>query len=138
MTGVVLATDGSEYADHAADHAVALARERDVPLHVLCVVDRREFGETALSSGQLAAIRAEDHGHDCVTDVAATARARGLDVETRVCHGVPEEEILAYADRVGADTLVLGEHGDRTVHLGGVGRKLRAESRLETRVVPAA
>ncbi len=135
MAGIVLATDGSEYAEKAGAQAIELAADRDVPLHVLCVVDRREFDETALSSGELACIQAEDRGHECVATVADEAEATGLDVTTTVCHGIPEDDIVEYADEIEADTIVIGQHGDHTVHLGGVGRRIEDNSTRETMVV---
>lgn len=135
MAGILFATDGSGYAQEAQSHALELARDRDVPLHVLCVVDRREFGEPALSSGELACIQVEDHGHECVSAVADEARQLGLDVETAVCHGIPEEDIIGYANEIDADAIVMGKHGDHREHLGGVGRKVKAECERKTVVV---
>ena len=135
MVGILLATDGSQHAEQAGEQAIDLARERDVPLHVLCVVDRREYGEVALSTSELACIQAEDHGHECVAAVAAQAQKQGLDVETDVCHGIPERDIVAYANEIDADAIVMGKHGDHRAHLGGVGRKVKADSKHRTIVV---
>jgi nucleotide-binding universal stress UspA family protein len=135
MAGILLATDGSEYAELAAERAIDLAREQSVPLHVLCVVDRREFGESALSSGELACIQVEDHGHECVAAVADEAENLGIDVVTDVCHGIPEDDIVGYAEAIDADRIVLGKHGNHREHLGGVGRRVEANSSRDTLVV---
>jgi len=135
MAGVLLATDGSQDAEQAGERAIELARKRDVPLHVLCVVDRREYGEVALSTSELACIQAEDHGHECVAAVADHAEKQGLDVETDVCHGIPEKDIVAYAAEIDADAIVMGKHGDHREHLGGVGRKVKADADRKTIVV---
>lgn len=135
MVGILLATDGSDCAKRAGDHAINIANDRKIPLHVLCVVDRREFDETALSSSELACIQAEDHGHECVADVADEARAAGLDVVTDVRHGIPEQSIIAYADKISANIIVMGEHGDHTEHLSGVGRRVKADSGRKTIVI---
>lgn len=137
MAGVLLATDGSEHARKAAERAVAVAAERDLPLYVLCVVDRRVHGEPGLSSMELTNIVAGDVGHDCVVEVGELVADRGLDVEVdgEVRHGIPEEVILEYAEEVGADLIVVGEHGNHTKHLGGVGRRLAADSPHEVEVV---
>ena len=137
MAGILLATDGSRDAEWAGDRAIELARKRDVPLHVICVVDRREFGETALSSSELACIQAEDDGHDCVSAIADEARAQGVDVDTAVCHGIPEQDIVASAEEIDADAIVLGKHGNHRDHLGGVGRRVTATSGRKTVVVPS-
>lgn len=66
---VLLATDGSEHAREAARRAIDLASESNATLHVLCVVDRRVVDEPGLSSAESVTIAAENHGHDCVTEV---------------------------------------------------------------------
>lgn len=135
MAGILHATDGSDYANCAGERAIELARERDVPLHVLCVVDRREFGQVALGAVELACIKAEDHGHEIVSEVANRARESGLEVVTDLCHGIPEHDIVAYAEDIDADAIVIGQHGDHTEHLGGVGRRVQANCDRETIIV---
>lgn len=137
MTGVLLATDGSDHAKQAGARAIELAQQHGVPLHVLCVIDRREFGETALGTSQLATIEAEDRGHGTVNAIAEQARAAGLEVETCVCHGIPEATIVDQADDIDADVIVMGQHGDHTMHTGGVARRVRRRSDRETVLVSA-
>jgi nucleotide-binding universal stress UspA family protein len=136
MAGIVHATDGSEYAKQAGHRAVELAAELGVPLHVLCVVDRREYGESALSTGELACIQAEDHGYETVSDVANRAEAADIEVLTEVRHGRPTDDIVEYADEIDADAIVIGEHGDHGVHLGGVGRRVQSATDRKTIVAP--
>jgi nucleotide-binding universal stress UspA family protein len=137
MGSILLATDGSEYARHAAREAIDLAVDRDASLHVICVVDRRRFDEPALSAAELATIYAEDHAALCVADVAGMAAETGVSVEGETRHGVPQEVILEYADEVDADVIVVGEHGDHRGHFSGVGRRVAAASEREVRVARA-
>jgi len=132
---ILLATDGSEYARAAAQHAVDLASEEGASLHVLCVVDKRVLSEPAFSSAEYETIEAEDHGHDCVKEVSRLAEGTGVAVEGDVRHGIPSELIMEYADEVGADRIVIGEHGEHDEHLGGVGRELVKASDREVIVV---
>jgi nucleotide-binding universal stress UspA family protein len=132
---VLLATDGSEYARRAAGRAIDLAGEHGATLHVLCVVDRRVLDEPGLSSVESATVEAEDHGHDCVTEVSRMAHDAGVDVEGVVRHGIPHELILEYADEIDAVAIVLGEHGDHRNHLGGAGRRVVTGSDREVVVV---
>ncbi|MFC6954583.1 universal stress protein [Halorubellus litoreus] len=124
MSTVLLAVDGSEHGQHAADRALEEANARNATLHCLCVVDRRVHAEPGLSTGELSTIEAEDRGHRFVDDVAETAQDRGVAVETAVKHGVPVDVILEYAREVSADLVFVGEHGDHDNHLGGVGRRV--------------
>lgn len=137
MGSVLLATDGSEYARRAAERAIELAEERSVPLYVICVVDRQRFGESALSSAELATIYAEDHAAACVAEVERMTEGRDVSVEGDTRHGVPHEIIMEYADEVDADVIVVGEHGDHREHFAGVGRKVTERADREVVVVEA-
>jgi nucleotide-binding universal stress UspA family protein len=136
MAGIVLATDGSEYADTAAREAIALAREHDTTLHVICVVDRRKYSEPTLSSAELTTIGAEDHADRCVATVAEMA-GDDITVDGVARHGIPHETILDYAAELDADYIVVGEHGDHEKHFSGVGRRLTELSDRDVLVVPA-
>lgn len=137
MGSVLLATDGSEYARRAAERAIELAEERSVPLYVICVVDRQRFGESALSSAELATIYAEDHAAACVAEVERMTEGRDISVEGDTRHGIPHEIIMEYADEVDADVIVVGEHGDHREHFAGVGRKVTERADREVVVVEA-
>ncbi|WP_318568329.1 universal stress protein [Salinigranum marinum] len=137
MGSVLLATDGSEYARRAAERAIELVEERSAPLYVICVVDRQRFGESALSSAELATIYAEDHAAACVAEVERMTEGRDISVEGDTRHGVPHEVIMEYADEVDADVIVVGEHGDHREHFAGVGRKVTERADREVIVVEA-
>lgn len=126
MGTVLLATDGSEDARQAADRAVTLAATRGVELRAIHVVDRRRFEEPALSTAELATIDAEDGATTLLREVTAVATERGVPAAAKLCHGIPHEEILDYADEVDAEAIVLGAHGDHAGHHPGVGRRLAA------------
>ena len=132
---ILLASDGSEDARAAAERAIQLADERDATLHVLCVVDKRVLSEPAFSAAEAKTIEAEDHGHDCVKEVGHMAEGTGITVKGSVRHGIPPELITEYADEIGADLIVIGEHGEHAEHLGGVGRTLVEESDREVVIV---
>jgi nucleotide-binding universal stress UspA family protein len=137
MDTILLATDGSEYARIAADRAIEIAAENDARLHVVCVVDRGKFSEPALSSAELETIYAEDHAAMCVADVAEMAAEYDVSVQGDTRHGIPHEIILAIAEDVDADLIVVGGHGDHTKHFSGVGEKTRQRSDREVLVVEA-
>jgi nucleotide-binding universal stress UspA family protein len=138
MAAIVLATDGSEYARTAAEQAISLAAERDATLHVVCVVDKRQFDEPALSSSELATIYAEDHAAVCVREVERMAAGRDVPIVGDARHGVPHELILEYADEVDAELILVGEHGDHERHFAGVGDAVRDRADCEVRVVTAS
>lgn len=135
MTAILLATDGSEYARVAARRAIDIAAEQDATLHVLCVVDKQRFDEPALSSAELATIYAEEHAALSVSEVAEMAAGTDVRVEGDIRRGIPHEVILAYADEVDANLIIVGEHGDHAVHFSGVGQTVTELADREVHVV---
>jgi nucleotide-binding universal stress UspA family protein len=137
MGPILLATDGSEYARRAARRAIDLATERDAPLHVICVVDRRRVDDTALSSAELATIYARDHAVMSVSEVSEMAARSDVTVRGDTRDGVPHEVILEYAAEIGAEVIVVGEHGEHDDHFSGVGRRVAKNADREVLVVEA-
>ncbi|WP_435345842.1 universal stress protein [Haloarchaeobius sp. HRN-SO-5] len=137
MEHILLATDGSEYARTAAAHAIELAEEEGATLHVICVVDQRRFDDPALSSAELATIYADEHADVSVREVKQMASHTDVTVAGDTRHGIPHEIIVAYADEVDADLIVVGEHGAHEEHFSGVGRKVDELSDREVVVVEA-
>jgi len=111
IESVLLATDGSEGAERAADHAVAVARATGARLHALTVGD--DDGPAA---------SAADRAREAGVDATAAARA-----------GRPHETIEEYAAAHDADLVVVGTHGRTGVErvlLGSVAeRVLRTATR---------
>lgn len=97
--GIVVATDGSEFGDRAVASAGWLARQLEIPLRVLVVVTGQEKDPDAAAARRIAdAARASLSGLDSLLDCA-------------VERGRPDEVIVSYANRHGADLVVVGSHG---------------------------
>lgn len=114
---IVVPTDGSETAARAAREAFRIAEGTGATVHVVSVVD--ESGSTLLfapeSMGALLE-RLADEAEAAVENLAATA-PDGVAVETDVVRAMQVYRgIVSYADRVGADLVVMGSQGR-----GGVG-----------------
>jgi nucleotide-binding universal stress UspA family protein len=118
---VLAATDGSGPANRAVTHALDLAERYGATLYAIYVVDTARYTEPAFSSTELETTDAEDYGGRELTEVET--RAEGLDVEvvSRLCHGLPSEEIVAYADAVDADLITLGYSGQTHRRSGRMG-----------------
>ena len=108
---ILVPMDGSDGSNRAAEHALELADRFDSTLHALFVVDTRRYGEPGLSSTEIVVDELEDHGHALVDDFASRADNIDVETETRVCHGVPHDEIIEYATDVDADVIVMGYQG---------------------------
>ena len=107
---ILLPTDGSDGATAALDHAVGAAEAYGAALHVVSVVDRRVV--LAADPDEKESVRADltDEATEAVERLADRAREAGVETTTATPEGVPHREILADADRAGADLLVLGTH----------------------------
>ncbi|MGQ3412369.1 universal stress protein [Natrinema versiforme] len=108
---VLVATDGSEAAATAVDHAVALAQRFDAPLYGIAVVDERTDYDSGIVDPEEARRHLEERADDWLADLETTATEGDVAVETVVRSGVPHEEILEYAAEVDAGAVVLGSRG---------------------------
>lgn len=127
---VLIATDGSGVATTAAEQGLEIAADLDASVHVVSVAEespgtrRDDVRERRTADARL-----------YVDELAAMAKRRGVTVETAVRHGAPSREILAYADGVDVDLLVLGTHGRRTAQRLLLGSVAMAVIRESTRPV---
>ncbi len=105
---ILVATDGSEPADRAVDHALDLGSKFDVEVHAVSVVDTRRYGDSMLTGTEAIVDEVTERAAEILGDVE---RRADVDVVTSVRRGSPATEIGSYADEVDADLLVLGHRG---------------------------
>jgi nucleotide-binding universal stress UspA family protein len=124
---VLVPTDGSAAATHAAEHTLSFAASLDATVHVLSVVDDAALGADVRST--VAGTESEDAATEAVETVVAAAESRGVpDVVRHVEHGTPAEAILDCIDandihavgmgttgRRGTDRILLGSVAETTV-----------------------
>lgn len=108
---ILVATDGSEAATTAIDHAIALAQRFDAPLYGIAVVDERTGYDNGIVDPEEARRHLEERAAGWLEDLETTAMDCGVAVETAVRSGVPHEEILDYAAEHDAGAIVLGSRG---------------------------
>lgn len=130
---ILVPTDGSDTALHAAEHALELAATVDATVHVLSVVNDISLGPDVRSV--LSTEKLEQPAHDAVAAVAAAAERYDVSaVHTHVEHGAPTDAIRAAIDDHAIDAIVMGTTGRRGVKrilLGSV-----AEQTVRTAPVP--
>jgi nucleotide-binding universal stress UspA family protein len=142
MTTIVIATDGSPEAREAVEYGLDLAAEEHahaVLLQVMPPVDRARLDRGGAVRPVADEIRLRDA--PALEDAERHAAERGVDAKTAVVAGNPADEIVAYADSIGADMIVIGSRGSGAVAgalLGSVSRDVLYESRLPVVVVPSA
>jgi len=108
---ILVPTDGSEVADIAVEHAVDAASRHDATVHLLYVADMR----VAESAPELSLEEFKAALHDEGEKVTAALERRvtdaDIDAETALRDGIPDDEILTYAEDIDADLIVMGSHG---------------------------
>jgi nucleotide-binding universal stress UspA family protein len=124
---ILLPTDGSTTATHAAEYLTQLAVALDATVHVLSVVEDSTFGPDVRStdSGR----KAEQAAANTVETVVSEAETRGVANTVRhIEHGSPVEEILdsiksndihavgmGTTGKRGTDRILLGSVAEKTV-----------------------
>ena len=108
---ILVATDGSEAASTAVEHAVELARRLEVPLYAIAVLESRTEYDNAIVDPKTVDRRRREQASSWLEQIESIAQDAGVDVETTSRSGVPDEEIRAYADELGVGAIVLGAQG---------------------------
>jgi nucleotide-binding universal stress UspA family protein len=127
-THILVATDGSDLAGRALDHAIAVASALKSEITVVTVTEP----STVMGAGYSAVagtiidpipelIEAQAaSAKDILAKAEAKVKAAGVPVKTfYVNDSFPAEGIIQTAEKVGADLIVMGSHGRR-----GLGRLL--------------
>jgi nucleotide-binding universal stress UspA family protein len=109
---ILLPTDGSAGSEAAAEHAGNLAETYEATVHVLSVADSRNRFESP-SSGIAPEAWAESEREraEAAIDATAAALPPEIAVERVVREGVPQTQIVDYAEEAGVDVVVMGTHG---------------------------
>ena len=118
-TRVLITTDGSENADVAIPHGIAIAQRYDSAVHVLNVVDLQAAGGVFHAGGLEKEFieRLDARGQDAVDSVATKIEdsAPELTVETAVERTASFEGATAgvreYVEETDVDLVVMGSHG---------------------------
>jgi nucleotide-binding universal stress UspA family protein len=142
MKKILIATDGSAAAREAVEFGLELAQEHAAEVtfvHVAPVLDR----SFVAGIGVPAALphRIDEVDRKPLEDALATAAERDVTAKAELLAGAPADEIVAYADTIDADLVVVGSRGRggvATALLGSVSRGVLHEARRPVLVVRGA
>lgn len=118
---VLLATDGSEPASTAMQHALDIAEQYGATLHALFVIDTNTSWLT-VSKAEVHDVLydlGEDASRAVLDDVETAAADADVDLTREVVEGAPDDRIVEYAAANDVDLIVVGTHGRR-----GIDRRL--------------
>ncbi len=107
---IVFPTDFSEHSKAALGHATALARDTGATLMIVYVKEDLDvYADTGFAGYPLAT-----NDDELLKELE---EVKPLDpkvaCEHKLLHGNPEDEVVEYAEQVGADMIVMGTHGRR-------------------------
>ncbi|MFA9415279.1 universal stress protein [Natrinema sp. HArc-T2] len=132
---ILVATDGSETATTAIDHAVELAARFDASLYGIAVADDRTDYDTGIVDPDEAMQHLRERAADWLETVESKATDADVAVETTVRTGVPHEEILAYAAETDSDVIVVGARGRSSLKGALLGSTIDRVVRVADRTV---
>lgn len=135
----LVASDGSEYSAAAVREAVGMAGKCGAQIHVMSLIatgaEHEALGEKVLEQEMALA---QSH----LDEVAGQAAAAGVACETHLIHGQNVDgEIVALADRLRADVIVMGRRGRRglaLMMLGHATARVIGTAHCSVLVVPRA
>jgi nucleotide-binding universal stress UspA family protein len=114
---ILVATDGSEDAAHAADHAIAIARAFGASLIVVSVVDIYVFMDPQTAAYTVEVLdRERVFLREAVDGIAAKARHAGIaSVDAKVVEGFPRTALVEAIEAEKVDLVVAGSHGRNAI-----------------------
>jgi nucleotide-binding universal stress UspA family protein len=139
MRRILIATDGSPSGGEAVAFGIELAAEQGAEAfvaHVVPAVDLVPMIGFGMPTAQPHPIGTEDRA--ALEEAATLAAEEGVTVHTEVLTGDPVDEIVAYADSIDADMIVIGSRGHGAVAsalLGSVSQGVLHEARRPVLVV---
>lgn len=139
MRTILIATDGSPSAREAVEFGLELAADQGSAVTFVTVVPAKDV----VPMGAFGAIAALPHvvtetEKQPLDDAHDLAEQAGVTAHQRLLQGDPADEIVAYADVVDADLIVVGSRGHGAVAsalLGSVSRGVLREARRPVLVV---
>jgi nucleotide-binding universal stress UspA family protein len=138
---ILVAVDGSPYADKALSHAISLAKTYGASLTAMYVVHRRVY--VAAEEAGFTAIATlihdmEDAGKRVLEEAKRKAQSEGTSLDTVLVHGLPAEEIVKKAEAGKYDLIVVGSRGRTAAKaflLGSISDKISHHAKCPVLIV---
>jgi nucleotide-binding universal stress UspA family protein len=141
MRKILIATDGSPAALQAVELGLELAEEQDAQptfVHVAPAADVLPVTGFAMAGPVSVPHELAEADRSSLDEAVLIAEERGIDAQTKLLAGDPACQIVAYADEIDADLIVVGSRGLGTIGsalLGSVSHKLLHDATRPVMVV---
>jgi nucleotide-binding universal stress UspA family protein len=106
---IVVATDGSDAAERAAELALGVAERYGADLRIVYVVDTDTYNLQDAPRSIVGILK--EGGENAVETIAEKARDRNVPVTSSILRGIPEDAVLQYVAGSGGDLVALGVAG---------------------------
>ena len=143
MKKILIATDGSDSVQEAVEFGLELANEQGAWAHVVHVtptVDVMPYSNFGFIAPVLPH-EFDQRDYEPLQKAVELAEEKGMRIETKLLKGRPADEIVAYADRMDADLIVVGSRGNAVFTralIWSVSRSVLRESRRPALIVRGA
>ena len=141
MNRIVIATDGSEAAREAVRVGLELAAEQGAKVTFVHVVPELDPGPMGIGVPGVTPHRIAEAEQAPLVEAEQRAREQDVSAHAALAHGDPVNEIVALADSIDADLVVIGSRGHTglaSAVLGSVSRGVMHETRRPVVVVRTA
>lgn len=111
---IMVATDGSESANKAAETAIEMAKGCEQKLYAVHVISLGFLYKSLPTDEELEQAFQEKlmtEGKQAIDYIVNAGRAANIEVESIFLRGIPAEEIIYFADKNNIDLIVMGTHG---------------------------
>ena len=141
MDKILIATDGSTSADQAVEFGLDLAEKQGASVVLVHVAPALDWAPVLGPAPVKVPHVPRDADRQPLLDATELAEQRGIDARSKLLVGDSVDEIVAYADTIAADLIVVGSRGHGVVAnalLGSVSQGILHEARRPVLVVRGA
>ncbi|AAM31150.1 universal stress protein [Methanosarcina mazei] len=137
---ILIATDGSETANEAADFGIGMVGCTGAKVYALYVIDTSPYRSVSLDKIWSDEVLAEHEkeGRESTAYIERIGKAAGVEVECKVLKGNPADKIITFAEDNDMDMIIvgsLGKGGYERFVLGSVSEKIVRHSKIPVLVV---
>jgi nucleotide-binding universal stress UspA family protein len=141
MRKILIATDGSSSALQAVEFGLELAEEHQAEpifVHVAPAADVLPVAGFAMAGPVSVPHELDEHDRSSLEEALELAGRRGIEARSRLLVGGAARQIVAYADEIDADLIIVGSRGLGAIGstlLGSVSRKVLHDAKRPVLIV---
>lgn len=109
MEKIVVAIDGSEFANKGLEEAIKIAKKFNSKIYLIYVGEPIDFEEESCAEAYKNAT--ENYARKILGEARQRIEKEGLEAEEIFCWGRAAEEIVYHASKIGAQLIVIGSRG---------------------------